>query len=110
MGSDGPSAVDITRAHQPDLIVLDVMLPGFDGVEVCRQIRQFSNAYVLMLTTRTEEIDKIVGLAVGADDYLSKPFSPRELVARIKAMGGEIRAESAGPGKGSCFSFSLSRA
>lgn len=68
VGSDGPSAVDITRAHQPDLIVLDVMLPGFDGVEVCRQIRQFSNAYVLMLTTRTEEIDKIVGLAVGADD------------------------------------------
>lgn len=86
VGSDGPSAVDMTRAHQPDLIVLDVMLPGFDGVEVCRQIRQFSNAYVLMLTARAEEIDKIVGLSVGADDYLTKPFSPRELVARVKAM------------------------
>jgi DNA-binding response OmpR family regulator len=83
---DGPSAVEMTRAHQPDLIVLDVMLPGFDGVEACRQIRQFSNAYILMLTARAEEIDKIVGLSVGADDYLTKPFSPRELVARVKAM------------------------
>jgi DNA-binding response OmpR family regulator len=83
---DGPSAVDMTRAHYPDLIVLDVMLPGFDGVEACRQIRQFSDAYVIMLTARAEEIDKIVGLAVGADDYLTKPFSPRELVARVKAM------------------------
>jgi DNA-binding response OmpR family regulator len=83
---DGPSAVEMARSHHPDLIVLDVMLPGFDGVEVCRQIRQFSDAYVLMLTARAEEIDKIVGLSVGADDYLTKPFSPRELVARVKAM------------------------
>lgn len=83
---DGPSAVEVTRARRPDLIVLDVMLPGFDGVEACRQIRQFSDAYVLMLTARSEEIDKIVGLSVGADDYLTKPFSPRELVARVKAM------------------------
>jgi two-component system alkaline phosphatase synthesis response regulator PhoP len=62
------------------------MLPGIDGVEVCRQLRQFSGAYVLMLTARAEEVDKIVGLSVGADDYLTKPFSPRELVARVKAM------------------------
>ena len=62
------------------------MLPGFDGLEVCRRLRQFSDAYVLMLTARTEEVDRIVGLEVGADDYLGKPFSPRELVARVKAM------------------------
>src|SRR5690349_13108204 len=62
------------------------MLPGLDGVEVFRQLRQFSDAYVIMLTARTEEVDKIVGLSVGADDYLTKPFSPRELVARVKAM------------------------
>jgi DNA-binding response OmpR family regulator len=83
---DGPSAVDVTKLHQPDLIVLDVMLPGFDGVEACCQIRKFSDAYVIMLTARAEEVDKIVGLSVGADDYLTKPFSPRELVARVKAM------------------------
>ena len=83
---DGPSAVESAREKRPDLIVLDVMLPGFDGVEACRQIRQFSDAYVLMLTARGEEVDKVVGLAVGADDYVTKPFSPRELVARIKAM------------------------
>jgi len=84
--SDGPSALDLMRTTQPDLVVLDVMLPGLDGVEVCRRLRQFSDAYVLMLTARAEEVDKIVGLAVGADDYLTKPFSPRELVARVKAM------------------------
>ncbi len=83
---DGPTAVDVTRARKPDLIILDIMLPGFDGVEACRQIRQFSDAYILMLTARSEEIDKIVGLSVGADDYLTKPFSPRELVARVKAI------------------------
>ena len=83
---DGPSAVEAARAHQPDVVVLDLMLPGFGGLEVCRRLRQFSDAYVLMLTARAEEIDKIVGLSVGADDYLTKPFSPRELVARVKAM------------------------
>lgn len=83
---DGLTALDLARTQQPDLIVLDVMLPGLDGVEVCRRLRQFSDAYVLMLTARAEEIDKLVGLAVGADDYMTKPFSPRELVARIKAL------------------------
>ncbi len=82
----GPQALEVARAHDPDLVVLDVMLPGLDGVEVCRRLRQFSDAYVLMLTARAEEVDKIVGLSVGADDYLTKPFSPRELVARVKAM------------------------
>jgi DNA-binding response OmpR family regulator len=84
--SDGPSALACARDERPDLIVLDLMLPGFDGLEVCRRVRQFSDAYILMLTARAEEVDKIVGLSVGADDYLTKPFSPRELVARVQAM------------------------
>ena len=83
---DGLSALDRARQSKPDLIVLDVMLPGLDGIEVCRQLRQFSDAYVLMLTARAEEVDRIIGLTVGADDYLTKPFSPRELVARVRAM------------------------
>jgi DNA-binding response OmpR family regulator len=83
---DGPSAVQLVRDQMPEVVVLDVGLPGFDGLEVCRQIRAFSDAYVLMLTARGEEIDRVVGLTVGADDYLVKPFSPRELVARVKAL------------------------
>jgi two-component system, OmpR family, alkaline phosphatase synthesis response regulator PhoP len=83
---DGPSALDLARTHNPDLVVLDVMLPGMDGIEVCRRLRQFSDAYVVMLTARSEEVDKIVGLSVGADDYVTKPFSGRELVARVKAV------------------------
>lgn len=84
--ADGRAALDLARTTQPDLVVLDIMLPALDGIEVCRQLRQFSDAYVIMLTARAEEIDKLLGLAVGADDYLTKPFSPRELVARIKAL------------------------
>ena len=84
--TDGPSAITSVRASAPDVVILDVMLPGLDGIEVCRQIRTFSDAYVLMLTARGEEIDRIMGLTVGADDYLVKPFSPRELVARVKAL------------------------
>jgi DNA-binding response OmpR family regulator len=83
---DGLSALDLARTCRPDLVVLDVMLPSLDGVEVCRRLRAFSDAYVLMLTARAEEIDKIVGLSVGADDYVTKPFSPRELLARVKAL------------------------
>ena len=101
---DGPSAVALAREHNPDLVVLDVMLPGFDGVEVCRQLRLFSDAYIIMLTARDEEVDKVVGLSVGADDYLVKPFSPRELIARVRAMlrrprsvSGEVAAELDGP-------------
>ena len=83
---DGLSAIDAVREWSPAVVVLDVMLPGLDGVEVCRRLRTFSDSYVLMLTARGEEIDRVVGLTVGADDYLVKPFSPRELVARIKAL------------------------
>jgi two-component system, OmpR family, alkaline phosphatase synthesis response regulator PhoP len=83
---DGPSALKEARTARPDLIVLDVMLPGMDGLEVLRRLRQESEVYVLMLTAKAEETDKVVGLMVGADDYLTKPFSPRELVARVKAI------------------------
>ena len=86
LAHDGPSAVSRARELHPDLIVLDLMLPGFDGVEACRQIRTFTDAYVIMLTARDDETDKVVALAVGADDYIVKPFSPRELIARTKAM------------------------
>jgi two-component system alkaline phosphatase synthesis response regulator PhoP len=83
--SDGPSGLKAARAYKPDLVVLDIMLPGMDGVELLTHLRRESNVYVIMLTAKTEETDKIVGLSVGADDYVTKPFSPRELVARIKA-------------------------
>jgi two-component system alkaline phosphatase synthesis response regulator PhoP len=86
LAADGRQALELARAERPDLLVLDLMLPGIDGLEVCRQLRAFSDAYVLMLTARAEEIDRVVGLEVGADDYLTKPFSPRELVARVRAM------------------------
>ena len=94
---DGPTAVALARSTLPELIVLDVMLPGFDGVEVCRQVRQFTDAYIIMLTARDEEVDKVVGLSVGADDYLVKPFSPRELIARVRAMLRRPRAVPASP-------------
>jgi len=83
--SDGVDGLKVIHSYQPDLIILDVMLPGMDGMEVLSQLRRESNAYVIMLTARSEETDKLVGLTVGADDYLTKPFSPRELMARIKA-------------------------
>lgn len=96
LAHDGPAAVEAARAHAPDLIVLDVMLPGFDGVEVCRQVRTFSDAYVVMLTARDEETDKVIGLSVGADDYVVKPFSPRELLARVQAMLRRPRSSASG--------------
>lgn len=82
----GEEAVAAVRAFDPDVVVLDVMLPGIDGIEALRQIRTFSDAYVVMLSARAEEVDKLVGLSVGADDYVTKPFSPRELVARVRAV------------------------
>ena len=94
---DGLTAVEHVRSERPDVVVLDVMLPGLDGFEVLREIRTFSDAYVLMLTARGDEVDKIVGLSVGADDYLVKPFSPRELVARVKALLRRPRRAAAGP-------------
>jgi DNA-binding response OmpR family regulator len=84
--SEGREGLDVARRERPDVVVLDLMLPGLDGVEVCRELRTFSDAFVVMLTAKSEEVDKLVGLAVGADDYMTKPFSPRELVARIKAI------------------------
>lgn len=83
---DGLEAVVLAREVDPDVVILDLGLPSLDGVEVCRQIRTFSDAYVVMLTARSDEIDTLIGLSVGADDYLTKPFSPRELVARVHAM------------------------
>ena len=83
---DGPGAVAADEQHHPDLVVLDVMLPGFDGLEVCRRIQQRRPVPVLMLTARDEEADVLVGLGVGADDYLTKPFRMRELVARVAAL------------------------
>ncbi len=96
--SDGPSGLKAARAFKPDLIVLDIMLPGMDGLELLSRLRRESDAYVILLTARTEETDKIVGLSVGADDYVTKPFSPRELTARVKAA---LRRVQTGAGAGS---------
>ena len=82
---DGPTGLAAARSFKPDIIILDVMLPGMDGIELLANMRRETNVYVIMLTARAEETDKIVGLSVGADDYMTKPFSPRELIARIKA-------------------------
>ena len=86
VATDGPGGVDVCARVQPDLVVLDLMLPGLDGLEVCRRIQHERPIPVLMLTARDSETDMVVGLAVGADDYLTKPFSPRELVARVHAL------------------------
>ena len=97
--ADGPGALESARNLNPDLVVLDLMLPGLDGIEVCRRLRLFSEAYVLMLTARVEEVDKIVGLTVGADEYMTKPFSPRELVARVRAMLRRSLAPATAPAR-----------
>lgn len=94
MALDGRSGLQIAQAFKPDLIVLDIMLPGMDGLELLARLRRESNVYVILLTAKNEETDKIVGLSVGADDYLTKPFSPRELVARIKAALRRLQAGS----------------
>lgn len=103
--SDGRAAVELARKEHPDLIILDIMLPGLDGFEVCRILRQETSVPILMLTARTEEVDKVVGLEVGADDYLTKPFSMRELMARIKALLRRVRLDreahaASAPGQG----------
>src|SRR5881394_2834610 len=92
--SNGDDALALARSRQPDLIVLDLKLPGRDGLDVTRALRQRSNVPIIMLTARIEESDKLVGLELGADDYLTKPFSPRELVARVRAVFR--RVDSAG--------------
>jgi DNA-binding response OmpR family regulator len=93
--ADGPGAVEAARAFSPNVVVLDIMLPGFDGLEVLQRVRAFADPLVIFLTARTEEIDRIVGLKVGGDDYLTKPFSPGELVARVHAL---LRRQRHGPG------------
>jgi DNA-binding response OmpR family regulator len=83
---DGESALALARESEPDLVVLDLGLPGMDGTEVCRELRTFSRCYILMLTARADEVDMLIGLGVGADDYVTKPFSPRALLARIQTL------------------------
>jgi two-component system alkaline phosphatase synthesis response regulator PhoP len=102
---DGPSGLKAARAYKPDLIVLDVMLPGMDGIELLSRLRRESEVYVILLTARTEETDKIVGLSIGADDYVTKPFSPRELTARVKSALRRIKAGSGGGAEGGVLSF-----
>jgi len=100
VASDGVAGLKAARTFKPDLIVLDLMLPGMDGIELLSRLRRESHVYVILLTARTEETDKLVGLGVGADDYVTKPFSPRELTARVKAALRRIQAgfgELSGP-------------
>ena len=103
--TDGTSGLKSARTFKPDLIVLDVMLPGMDGIELLSRLRRESDVYVILLTARTEETDKVIGLTVGADDYVTKPFSPRELVARVKAALRRIQAGAGSGGEGGVLSF-----
>jgi DNA-binding response OmpR family regulator len=91
---DGPTGLSLARSKAPDLIVLDLMMPGMDGLDVCRELRRESDVPIIMLTARVEEADKLIGLELGADDYVTKPFSPRELVARARAV---LRRAQAAP-------------
>jgi len=100
---DGSDAIQRARRWQPGVIVLDLGLPGADGLEVCRTVRTFSDCYIIMLTARVEEVDKLIGLSVGADDYITKPFSPRELVARVRAMLRRPREGGTPQGEGALF-------
>jgi two-component system response regulator BaeR len=97
---NGNDVVPYVRENKPDLVILDLMLPGRDGMEICKEIRTFSNLPIIMVTARVEEIDRLLGLELGADDYVCKPFSPRELVARVKAVlrraGGETTMKAKG--------------
>lgn len=97
LATDGASAVDAARSVVPDVIVLDLGLPDIDGIEVCRQIREFTDAYVIMLTARCDEVDRLLGLTTGADDYMTKPFSPRELIARIQVLMRRPRSSAVAP-------------
>ena len=92
--ADGDRVISQMKTDSPDLILLDIMLPGKDGMELCREIRQFSNVPIIMITARVEEIDRLLGLELGADDYICKPFSPREVVARVKAVFRRGHTES----------------
>ncbi len=93
----GDRVIALIKKDKPDLVLLDIMLPGKDGMEICREIRQFSNVPIIMITARVEEIDRLLGLELGADDYICKPFSPREVVARVKAIFRRLRTEPQTP-------------
>ncbi|MEI9534100.1 two-component system response regulator BaeR [Moellerella wisconsensis] len=82
----GDQVIDYVKSHQPDIILLDLMLPGLDGISICQALRKFSQIPVIMVTAKTEEVDRLLGLEIGADDYICKPFSPREVVARVKTI------------------------
>ncbi|MEV4639858.1 response regulator transcription factor [Actinoplanes sp. NPDC049548] len=97
VATDGRGAVEQAQKERPEIAILDLGLPDVDGIEVCRQIRLFTDAYIVMVTGRTDEVDKVVGLSVGADDYVTKPFSPRELAARIQAMRRRPRTSASTP-------------
>lgn len=97
LSADGLAAVQAARDWDPTVIVLDLGLPGLDGIEVCRQVRTFSDCYIVMLTARADELDTLVGLSVGADDYMTKPFSARELVARVQVLLRRPRTQGAAP-------------
>ncbi|WP_225753556.1 response regulator transcription factor [Actinotalea sp. Marseille-Q4924] len=92
--ADGEAGLELVRTVDPDLVVLDLGLPGMDGIEVCRSLRTFSDCYVVMLTARADEVDMLIGLSVGADDYMTKPFSPRELMARVRTLLRRPRAST----------------
>jgi len=102
---DGPSGLKAARTFKPDLVVLDIMLPGMDGMELLSRLRRESQVYVILLTAKTEETDKIIGLSVGADDYVTKPFSPRELTARIKAALRRIQAGAGSESEAVVYTF-----
>jgi len=95
VASDGPAGLALLQAQHPRLVILDLMLPGMDGWEVCREIRKISEVPILILSARAEEIDRILGLSMGADDYVVKPFSPREVVERVKAILRRVRPRQA---------------
>jgi len=98
-GSDGHEALRLARQERPDLVILDLMLPGVDGLDVCRALRKESDVPIIMLTARVEEADRLIGLELGADDYISKPFSPREVVARVRAVLRRTHPLLKGPGE-----------
>jgi two-component system, OmpR family, alkaline phosphatase synthesis response regulator PhoP len=103
IAGDGRAGWQMFREVQPDLVILDIMLPGIDGLDLLRQIRAESDVYVLMLTAKSEEPDRVIGLTLGADDYLTKPFSPRELVARVKAILKRDRGRTDSASPDMCF-------
>lgn len=103
--ADGNAGLKAARTFKPDLIILDLMLPGIDGIELLIRLRRESDVYVIMLTAKTEETDKVIGLSVGADDYVTKPFSPRELVARVKAALRRIKTVTGSGVERSVLSF-----